>query len=277
MPIDYSSADRVLELSFEKLNKNTARMDFPEPGTLSNEFSDLLDSPGGITAVLAHNKCQMLASASVEMWHRAIHSFLWSAALTDASPLWASVSGYYASHFVMRAFAYAMGIYKSFTKRKGIQIVLGQGQFILSEVETKDGEHPFYWKVVHSHPKFISNPLFRKNSERDKNSDSSHRTFANYTDHVDSFISIKFPQLQEVAEYVEKISQIRLYSVEKASRDDYPDLQNVQILAFQRIVAFHDFLDERVPTNRFWRTHRRPTWCKDVMLYQVVEPELEQP
>src|SRR5882672_5891282 len=153
MPIDYSSADRVLELSFGKLNKNSARMDFPEPGTLSNVFSALLDSSGAAAVVLPHDQCQMLASASVEMWHRAIHSFLWSVALTEASPLWASVSGYYSSHFVMRAFAYALGIYKSFIKKKGIQIVLGQGQFILSEVETKDGEHPFYWKVVHSHPK----------------------------------------------------------------------------------------------------------------------------
>jgi hypothetical protein len=177
----------------------------------------------------------------------------------------------------MRAFAHSMGIFKSFTKRKGIQIVMGNGQFVLSEVKTKDGEHPFYWKVVKSHPKFAPNPLFRNNSERDENSDSTHRTFANYTDHVDSFTFIDFPQLREVAENVEKISRIRLNSVDKASRDDYPDLQNVQILAFQRIVAFHDFLDERVPTNRFWRAHRRPTWCKDIMLFQVEDRGLEPP
>ncbi len=277
MPIDYSSAERILELSFGKLDKPSARMDFPKPGTLSKEFSALLGSTGAATATLPHNKCQMLASASVEMWHRAIHSFLWSVALTETSPLWASVSGYYASHFVMRAFAYSMGIFKSFTKRVGIQVLIGKGQFVLSEIETKDGEHPFYWKVIHRHPKFASNPLFRENSERDKNSDSSHRTFANYTDHVNSYTAIKFPQLWEVTENIEKISRIRLHSVDKPSRDDYPDLQNVQILAFQRIVAFHDFLDERVPTNRFWRAHRRPNWCKDVMVFQVEDPGLEQP
>jgi hypothetical protein len=85
MPIDYSSADRVLELSFEKLNRNSASMGFPEPGTLSSVFSVLLGSSAA-TVVLAHNQCQMLASASVEMWHRAIHSFLWSVALTGQSP-----------------------------------------------------------------------------------------------------------------------------------------------------------------------------------------------
>ncbi|MGH9429400.1 MAG: hypothetical protein ACRD2L_24205, partial [Terriglobia bacterium] len=66
-------------------------------------------------------------------------------------------------------------------------------------------------------------------------------------------------------------------SVEKPSLEDHPDVQNVQILAFQRIVAFHDFLDERVPGNRFWHAHRRPAWCKNVMVFQVEDSGLEQP
>ncbi len=277
MPIDYDSANRVFELSFGKLDRRQARMGFPEPGILSNEFKTLLPI-GTHPPVLPHNQCQLLASASVEMWHRAIHSFLWSVALTEASPLWASVSGYYASHFVMRAFAHSMGFFKSFTKRAAIQVVMDRsGQFVLSQVDIRGGEHAFYWKVIKKHPDFASNPLFRENSERDEHSDSAHRTFANYTDHVNSFTPIKFPEFKWIAEYIEKISRIRLYSVDKPSRDDYPDLQNVQILAFQRIVAFHDFLDERVPTNRFWRTHRRPDWCRDIMLFQVEEPRLESP
>lgn len=277
MPIDYSSADRVFELSFGKLNKPSARMDFPKAGSLSDEVNALLRSPETVIPTLPHNKCQMLASAGVEMWHRAIHSFLWSVALTETSPLWASVSGYYASHFVMRAFAHSMGFFKSFRERKIIQIVMENEQFVLSLVDTRKGEHAFYWNVVKGHPKFVLNPLFYENNEHDTDSDAAHRTFANYTDHVDSFTPIKFPSLQEITENVEKISRIRLHSVDKPSREDYPDLQNVQILAFQRIVAFHDFLDERVPTNRFWRAHRRPTWCKDVMLFQVEDQGLEIP
>jgi hypothetical protein len=180
---------------------------------------------------------------------------------TKSSHLWASVSGYYASHFVMRAFAHSMGLFKSFRTGKTVQVTFENGHPVCTQIETK-GEHPFYWKAVKGHSSLISNPLFRENSERDPNSDSSHRTFANYTDHLDSFVPLAFPSTDEIAMTVERISRIRLHSITEPSRENYPDLQNVQILAFQRIVAFHDFLEDRVPTNRFWRAHRRPQWCK---------------
>jgi hypothetical protein len=251
-------------------------MDFPKPGTFAKELSILLGRSGGAIPTMPHNQWQMLASASVEMWHRAIHSFLWSVALTEPSPLWASITGYYASHFAMRAFAHSLGFFKSFVRKKSIQILTSSGQFVISEVETS-GEHAFYWKAIKGHPKFVLNPLFRENSERNMHSDSAHRTFANYTDHVDSFTPLKFPELTSIAEYIEKISRIRLHSVTEPMRDDYPDLQNVQILAFQRIVAFNDFLDERIPANRFWQAHRRPTWCRGIMLFQLAESGLDVP
>lgn len=277
MPIDYSSIDRVFEVSFGKLDRASASLAFPEPGTLSNELNVLIDS-GRASLVLSHKKSQMLASSSVEMWHRAIHSFVWSVTLTPTSPLWASVSGYYASHYVMRAFAHSMGIFKSFTARKAIQVEMVGAQFVLSCFTSDKGEHPFYWNAVKGYGRFASNPLFYENHVRDMDSDSAHRTFANYTDHVNSFQAVRCPTLKWVMEYIEKISHFRLgSSVKKPSRDEYPDLQDVQILAFQRIVAFTDFLDERIPTNKFWRAHRRPTWCKDVMLFQIEDSGLESP
>jgi len=276
MPIDYVAADRILDLSFGKLNRS-ARMDFPKPGTLSDQVGDLIDKLGTNQAVVSHQNWFLFGSAGVEMWHRAIHSFLWSLALTERSPLWASVSGYYSSHFVMRAFAHSMGIFKSFSKRKAIQIIIDNGQFSCVDVGTTLGEHPFYWKTVKEHPKFVANPLFRENSERNPKSDSAHRTFANYTDHVGSFLPIEIPDLRSVSDTVERISHIRLHSITEPSRDDFPDLRNVQILAFQRIVAFHDFMEDRIPQNRFWRAHRRPTWCNNIMQFQVANQEIEQP
>jgi len=283
MAIDYSSADQVLELSFGKLDKPSARMDFPKPGTLSKEFSALIrDSTA--TPILSHRHSPMLASAGVEMWHRAVHSLLWSVALTESSPLWASVSGYYASHFVMRAFAHSMGIFKSFTKKATVQILVQNGQFVCTRLSDSGGEHAFYWKAVKGHPKLSSNPLFRENHERENNkqedkSDAIHRNFANYADHLNSFQALKFSTTQEVSERVEKISRIRLHSVTAPTpqRGNFPDIYNVQILAFQRIVAFHDFLEDRVPKNRFWRAHRRPNWCKDIISFQVEDQGLEQP
>ncbi|HKO99183.1 MAG TPA: hypothetical protein VJU86_19445 [Pyrinomonadaceae bacterium] len=277
MPIDYSSIDRVFDVSFGKLDSPGASLAFPAPGTLSDELNVLIDS-GGASLVLSHTKSHMLASGSVEMWHRAIHSFLWSVTLTETSPLWASVIGYYASHYVMRAFAHSMGIFKSFTAKKAIQIEMVGAQFVLSCFTSDKGEHPFYWNAVKGYRRFATNPLFYENHLRSMDSDSAHRTFANYTDHVNSFKPMKCPDLGWVMEYIEKISHFRLgSSVKKPSRDEYPDLQDVQILAFQRIVAFNDFLDERIPRNRFWRTHRRPPWCKDVMLFEIEDSGLESP
>lgn len=278
MSVDYNTADQVVELLFGKLDKPSANLGFPKPGSLSKHFNVLL-SGGADPLILSHQHSPMLATAGVEMWHRAIHSFLWSVALSKSSPLWSSVSGYYASHFVMRAFAHSMGIFKSFTQKEVIQVTVDNGQFVCSPLDWSSrgkGEHAFYWKAVKGHPRLISNDLFSENSERDPTSDAVHRTFANYTDHLCSFPPMEFSTLDAVADCVEKISRIRLHSVKHPSRDDYPDLQNVQILAFQRIVAFQDFLDEKVPKNRFWRAHRRPNWCKDVMIFQVEDQGLEQ-
>lgn len=277
MPIDYSSIDRVFDLSFGKLDKAGASLDFPARGALSKELNILIKS-GAASLVLSHNKSKMLATCGVEMWHRAIHSFLLSVTLTETSHLWASVSGYYASHYVMRAFAHSMGIFKLFTSRAALQIEMIGGQFVISNFTSPKGEHAFYWNAVKGYPRLATNPLFYENNERDKDSDAAHRTFANYTDHLDSFAPMKCADLGWVIEKVEKISHFRLgSSVKKPSRDEYPDLQDVQILAFQRIVAFSDFLDERIPTNRFWRAHRRPAWCKNLMLFQIEDSGLESP
>lgn len=284
MPIDYTIADRVFELSFAKLDKPTARLDFPRPGTLSGHLTTLLSGPNPGAAVLSHNNFSMLATAGVEMWHRAIHSFIWSVALTEDSPLWASVSGYYSSHFVMRAFAHSMGIFKSFSHKTALQVVVKGNQFVCDVLTDKGGEHAFYWKAVKGHPQLLTNPLFRENNERENNrtedrSDAIHRNFANYADHLDSFTAPKFSDMEAIANRITKIGHIRRHSViaPTPQRNRFPDLDKVQILAFQRIAAFHEFLDDRVPDNRFWKAHRRPNWCKDIMLFQVEDQALEQP
>lgn len=178
----------------------------------------------------------------------------------------------------MRAFAYSMGILKSFLQKEIIQISEENGEFVCTPLvwgKNGRGEHAFYWKAIKNHPNFIDNDLFRENSERDFQSESSHRTYANYIDHIDSFVPLELPATVSVANEVERISRIRLHSVTTPTRNDYPDLQNVQILAFQRIIAFQDFLDDKVANNRFWRAHRRPSWCQNVMLFQVEEQGLE--
>jgi hypothetical protein len=281
-PINYSTADLVFEISFARLNRADAKMSFPKMGSLSEQITDLITA-GAANGTLLHRFHSMFATASVEMWHRAIHSFMYSVALTKDSPLWSSVSGYYSSHYVMRAFAHSMGLYKSFIKREALQIVPNGNQLGFTELSESGGEHAFYWKAVKQHPLFIRDPLFHQNIERDVNrrmdeSDVLHRNFANYADHLDTFAPINFSSVEGVAKRVERISHFRRNSVTAAApqRDSFPDITNVQILAFQRIVEFSDFLDKRIPDNRFWKTHRRPSWCRDIMLFKVESQGLEE-
>ena len=272
MQIDYSSVGNILERSFARLGASP-NMGFPRAATLSEEFKSLY---GDAAPVLAHSKWRLLAAASVEMWHRAIHSFLCSVALSEMSPLWSSVVGYYASHYVMRAFAHSMGIFRSFQVKRGIQVHLAGNHFSVRFFETKNkGEHDFYWHVVKNHPDFIGNLLFRENNERAAYAESQHRSFANYTDCINSFATLKPRSIFDISMDIEKISGIRLDSVGRPEVNNYPDLQTLQVLAFHRIVAFQTFLDDQVSNNGFWRTHREPIWCKDIMLFQTPESAID--
>ncbi len=278
MPVDYSVADRITELSFGSFSRRPSLgLGFPPRGSLSKKIVELID---GEIATLPDNEAHMLATASVEMWHRAIHSFLLSVAVTDRSPLWASVAGYYSSHFVMRAFAYSMGLLKSFKGRAAVQIVLIGDDLCcerLTENKYNKGEHEFCWMVVSEHPAIEPNTLFRTNSIRASKSDSFHRTTANYTDHINSFARLAFPEEESMKESVQRISRMRgdLGANPSIELNGYPDIINVQILAFQRIVAYRDFFDQKILDNRFWKAHRTPQWCRDTMLYQMEAPGLE--
>ncbi len=279
MPIDYTEADRVLELSFGKFSsRRSLGLGFPRRGSLSNMVSNLI---GKQDATLQHRDAHLLASASVEMWHRAIHSFLLSVAVTDHSPLWASVAGYYSSHFIMRAFAHSMGLFKSFTRRAAVQVVRRNGSFYCDQLETglNQGEHLFYWRVVSEHPAFEHNGLFRTNNIRSSKSESFHRTTANYTDHLNDFTSLAFPNEEDMKDSVQRISriQVNLGTSPSIELDGFPDIINVQVLAYQRIIAYRDFFDQKLSANRFWQAHRTPNWCRDTMLYQVETQSLEVP
>ena len=269
--IDHSFSDRVLELTFARLGRSGATLDFPEKKSLAKHVAKLIEDS---TPTILHTNASLFASASVEMWQWAVHSFLWSVALTKYSEIWSSVTGYYASHYVMRAFAHAFGFFKSFSGKKVVQISIRAGHFVVSVLDEKErGEHSFYWKVVKKHPEFSHNPLFRSNSEKDRTSDCSHRNDANYTDHIGNFDKSGFPRAVELVESVEKISHIRRFAVTEVG--EYPNLSNVQILAYQRIVTFRDFLDKRLPNNHFWRTHKFPNWCRGIITFELHDPERE--
>lgn len=277
MPIDYAIADQVAELSFKCLDSPKAKLSFPEHGKLSDHLNGLLSQQPADNPAFTHIHMPLLASAGIEMWHRAIHSFLWSVALTDNSPIWASVSGYYSSHYVMRAFAHSMGIFKLFRQGTGIQIVSENKGWVCLRLDA-GREHAFYWKVAKEHPLLAKNPLFRENHEKEDKpvdkSDAIHRNFANYADHIANFKTIKMCSLDEVIKRVQQISRVHRYGNPEApapQRKKFPDILTVQILAFQRIVTFREIFDKKYPKNRFWKTHRNPLWCEKIMSFDIAD------
>jgi len=281
MNIDKNLQTR-LELTFDALNTRGAANSFPPPGTLSLALENIADrlenSPSTTNQISVQpNIPKWFTTAAVEMWLRAVHSFLISASLTDVSPIWASVSGYYSSHYSIRAIAHLLGYFQLFRYKQIVQIELhGRTNFICTFVG-KDGnarEHVFYWKTVHQNSHFNSDPLFPLNNSKstDDASDSGHRDKSNYADHL-----FKFPQfnpLDSVAlqNRVKYISQIPFSTPPIPRRSKFPDVESVQIVAYHRLVRFRQFVDEIAGgSNRFWRVHRNPSWARGFIDFQLIE------
>jgi hypothetical protein len=81
---------------------------------------------------------------------------------------------------------------------------------------------------------------------------------------LNSFHKFNLPKDQEFEQRISSITSKNLSDTEiKIKRDRFPsDLINVQILAYQRIVIFRDFLEERISNNQFWRARKSPSWYK---------------
>lgn len=276
MKLDESAADSFLEVSFRHLRSRPATS-WPARAALSNRINGLLKASGSTDPEFPNSDCHLFASASIELWHRAIHSFLVATAMRQTSPIWASVSGYYASHFVMRAVAHALGVFKCYAVAKHVQVIIDNGKLICTSTKASGlSEHEFYWQVVKSHSHFKGLPTFRTNGKKDLKADSSHRVFANYLDHIDAFRTLQEFQIPAIRQAVRRISAFDRHIVTEVNRGSYPDIENVLILAYQRIVEFREFIDARVGSNRFWKVHRDPAWCQQQMVYFLRETQLPE-
>jgi len=273
-PIDPDLLIRVQTL-FGKLSPNN----FPAPASLTKLLND--NVPAGTVQQLPLDvsilpaEAALFMTASVEMWQRAIHSFLYSAALPRVSPIWSAVSGYYSSHYSMRAFAHLLGHFQLFSKKRSVEFSIQGGQYVCTyKPKGSQGDHRFYWKVVKQDPYFVSDPLFTLNDENQPDSDSSHRGRANYADHLNQFSGFELPQQTDLITRIRQISTIQFSDPPIPNRERYPDLDSVQVVAYHRIVKFRRFLDEILGgTNRFWTQQRKPLWVRDLMDFQLVEQD----
>jgi hypothetical protein len=272
MPTSLSKEQRI-RILFDAI-KTTA---LPEPGYLAAELKILIDKNKQQTTIRVDPAkiSAHFASAAVEMWLRGIHSFLISSSLTKVSPIWASVSGYYASHYCVRGLAHLHGFFQLFSKRRFIRIEITGGKHYC-HVEKKgadDGEHKFYWKIVKEETQFKDDDFFTKNEDdgsKDAESDAGHRNIANYYDHIDRFSNFHPLDEEFLKTRITTLSKISLSSPPIPRKDKYPDVDTVQLVAYHRLIKFRDFLDEILgENNHFWKIYRNPTWCAEYLKYQV--------
>jgi hypothetical protein len=265
--------EKKIEIFFEGL-KGTAGS-LPPPGSLSNEFNALVHRAHTTSIEIFPVVTTMLTTCAVEMWLRGVHSFLISASLTESSPLWAAVTGYYASHYCVRGLAHILGFYQLYRKRVILQIDIDNGKHIchILTKKARDSEHKFYWRVVKQDSNFIKDPLFVVNPEDEDESDAAHRNKANYADHINRFPNFKPLEEQFLKERIKKLSSIQLSSVPIPNREKFPDIDSVQLIALHRIIKFRRVINDVLGgSNRFWNVHRNPSWCMGYLDFQVTPP-----
>jgi hypothetical protein len=262
--------------AFSALNQQAAASSFPAPASLSQALARTL--PSGSTARASQPVSQALASmfttAAVDMWLRAVHSFLVSCSLTGVSPVWASVAGYYSSHYSVRALAHLLGFFQLFSRKRVVRLEFQAGRYTcdFNPKAANDREHRLYWKIVKRDPHFAADPFFTDNNPAGDYSDVAHRDRASYADHLSQFPMFCPLDAAAVRIRINRISDIEFTAPPIPRVSHYPDLESVQVVAYHRLVRFRDFLDTVVgDASRFWSVHRDPAWARDFVDYQLTD------
>lgn len=266
---------KQIEILFAMLNKPAAAKSFPAIGSLSEALAPYVLGKTTNTVYLKPNESKLFATAAVDAWLRSVHSFMISASLTLASPIWASVAGYYSSHYAVRAIAHLLGCYMLFKKNR-IARLFCENQKYECTLMTKDGngrEHKTYWKIVKQDEHFSNDDLFTFNNADNVDSDVAHRDRANYADHIGSYPIFHPLTLEIMRDNLQAISQIEISTVPIPNRNKFPDVAAVQIIAYHRLVKFREMLDEALGgNNKFWNLHRTPSWTESMISFQVTAP-----
>jgi hypothetical protein len=260
--------DTQIQALFHSVRRQAGTI--PPPASLTHALNELAPLKGSLDVDATATIMRLFATSSVEMWLRAVHSFLISAALTDASPLWASVGGYYASHYAVRAIAHLLGYYSLHNKKYVVRLERSVCSFTKAK-GADSREHIFYWRCVKQHALFHSNNLFTDNPTNVDVSDHEHRNFASYIDHLNRFPVFATLNLDELKRRIEFLSNIEISAYPIPDRNKYPDLASVQIVAYHRIVHFRGLLNSALgDSNRFWSVHRNPSWSQNILDFQLI-------
>jgi hypothetical protein len=266
---------KQLLATFDPLKTAAAAKAFPPPRTLSDSLAKLVPLGGASSTRNVEIKdASHFSTAAVDMWLRSVHSFLISASLTEASPIWASVAGYYSSHYAVRGVAHLLGYFQLFRKKRVVALSMNNSRFVCAfrSKDANDAEHKLYWKIVKQSGVFQGDGFFPENNPDSEDSDVRHRNHANYADHL--FIYPVFKPLSETAlkNRIEFISKIVFDTPPLPRFSKFPDLAYVQLVAYHRLVRFRSTLDETLDgKNRFWNVHRNPSFASDLMDFQLAQ------
>jgi hypothetical protein len=273
MNIDDPLRSQLLAI-FGHLNTVAAARGFPAPATLSATLQNLIPTNAPARRNIDASAASYFATAATDIWLRGVHSFLVSASLTQESPIWASVSGYYSSHYAVRGLAHLLGYFQLFRNKRIVQLTLVGGRYVctFNRKSANDAEHKLYWKLVKQSAVFASDAFLTLNSPDSELSDVRHRNHANYSDHLSLYPVFKPLDIGTLKARIEYISKIAFDAAPLPRFSKFPDLEYVQLIAYHRIVKFRRLLDEVLGgKNRFWSVHRNPSFAMDFMTFQLTE------
>jgi hypothetical protein len=233
-----ASVQEQLRATFAPLNTIAAAKAFPAPSTLSRTLEGLIPKDAGTRRNVDQQTASYFSTAAVDMWLRGVHSFLISASLTEASPIWASVTGYYSSHYAVRGLAHLLGHFQLFRRKRLIELKWERPLYVcfFKSKEASDAEHKLYWKILKKSTMFQGDAIFTENKADDEESDVRHRNHANYSDHLVLYPAFRPLDEQALKDRIEYISKIVFDTPPLPRFGRFPDIEYVQLIAYHRLV-----------------------------------------
>jgi hypothetical protein len=138
-------------------------------------------------------------------------------------------------------------------------------------------EHKIYWKYVKKLKFFQNDVLFTDNPETPNTkftafpSDQGHRNKANYADHIGDFTKFLPLDNDQLRARIEYLSNLEINDPSIPDVAKYPDIINVQLVAYRRLIKYRALLDSIVPVKGFWAKQRNPSWVPTYFDFQATE------
>ena len=224
---------------------------------------------------LHRDEASHFATAAVDIWLRGVHSFLISTALTEASPIWASVRNIILVTMSSVPSPIPSVTFSYFVSRRlpdWSTIQVNTSAFFETKERLRVGEHQLYWRLVKATKAFEGDDLFTDNNQEADEFDVRHRNHANYSDHLFQYPQFFVAKEDTIKNRIEHISKIAVDTAPLPRIDKFPDLEYVQLIAYHRIVRFRRLLDDVLEgKNAFWERHRTPDFASGYIDFQLTE------